>query len=320
MRVINIVEQGSVIKKKDIRFLIYKEGVLNEYIPYFKVDRFILWGNQNVTSGALNLAFEKGIDFIFLTQSGKFKGKTQGKNSKNIYARLAQYVLWREKDNKLKLAKIIIKSKINNQVLFLKNYKITLNVEDILLKIPFVKDIHELMGLEGIASKRYFDKFPLVISNSKFEFNGRNRRPPKDEVNGMLSLTYSMTLNYIIVALEKAGLDPFLGFLHSTKYGREALALDLLEEFRQGFCDKFVIKMINRREVKKSDFFKSEELGVRFTEIAFRKYLKKFLNESEVLERNIDAQVKNLYDYILLCKEYKPLIFNNQIARTCKDN
>lgn len=308
MRNINIVEQGSILKKKDIRFFIYKEGVMSEYIPYFKVDRFILWGNQQITNGALNLAFERGIDIIFLSQAGRFKGKLQGKSSKNIYLRLAQYELWREKENKLEFAKKIITAKIKNQVMLLKKYKVQLDINEIIDKIQYVQDIKQLMGIEGIASRVYFDRLGEVITNNEFDFNGRNRRPPKDPVNAMLSLTYNITLNFIISSLEKAGLDSYLGFLHSTKYGREALALDMLEEFRQGFCDKFVIKMLNRKEVKRSDFIESEEGGVKFTEVAFRKYLKKFNNEMVELEKNIDIQVKSLKEYILYGKEYVTLI------------
>lgn len=308
MRNINIVEQGSILKKRDIRFYIFKEGVLSEYVPYFKVDKFILWGNQQVTNGALNLAFERGIDIIFLSQTGRFRGKLQGKSSKNIYLRLAQYELWRNKDNKLILAKKIIETKIKNQVLLLKKYKVQLNIKEIINKIPHVENTKQLMGIEGTVSRLYFEKLNEMISNKEFEFNGRNRRQPKDPVNAMLSLTYNMTLNYIISGLERAGIDSYLGVLHSTKYGREALALDILEEFRQGFCDKFVIKMINRKEVKKSDFIEDKDGGIRFTETAFRKYLKKFNNEVDMLEKNIDDRIKELREYILYNQEYSSII------------
>lgn len=278
--------------------------MFNEKIPYFKIDKFILWGNQNVTSGALNLAFEKGIDIIFLTSFGKFKGKIEGKKSKNIYLRLAQYELWREENCKLKIAKEVIYGKIKNQIALLKYYNIKIEVKNIIDRITCVSNIKELMGIEGIISKIYFSKLGSVITNKEFEFNGRNRRPPKDEINALLSLTYSLTLNYIIVGLEKVGLDTYLGFLHSIKYGREALALDILEEFRQGFCDKFVIKILNRREFKKSDFTENEEVGYRLTDSAFRKYLKKFNIEIEKINEIIDNQASKLKDAILLNKPY----------------
>ena len=305
MEVINVVEQGSVIKKTDIQFCIYKEGVLNERIPYFKVDKIVLWGNQTVTTAAFNLAFEKGIDIIFLSLNGRFRGKVVGKTSKNIYVRLAQYELWRDLEERLKISKIVIRGKTNNQIKLLKAYGInTDSLKENQLKIDNANDIKELMGIEGIISKDYFSAFSNIIRNEQFIFNGRNRRPPKDEVNAMLSLTYSLVLSRIIMEMESIGLDTYLGFLHSVKYGREALALDILEEFRQGFADRFVIKLINRKEFKKGDFISTDEDGYRFTEVAFRKYLLKFNKEFEKIEPNIKKQVNGIKNYILLNENY----------------
>lgn len=312
MDVINVVEQGCVIKKQDIRFVIYKEGVMKEYISYFTISKIILWGNQTITPHALSLAFEKGIDIIFLSLGGKFKGKLEGAKSKDIYLRLAQYESWRDKSNKLKLAKVIVKNKINNQYKLLKYYKINneelLNIKN---KVNNALDVNMLMGYEGIASKQYFDSFKNTLKGD-LEFNGRNRRPPKDEVNAMLSLTYSMVLTYIIIELEARGLDPYLGFLHTLRYGREALALDLLEEFRQGICDPFVIKLINRKEFKKSDFSYKEETGMRFTEEAFRRYLIKFNKEMESWRILISEQVNKIKDTIIKESLYEGYEFNKR--------
>lgn len=312
MERIDVVEQGCTIKRKDIRFVIYKEGVINESVPYFEVNNIILWGRQNITGPALDLAFEKGIDIIFLTLSGKLKGKIQGAKSKNIYIRLAQYELWRDKEKKLQFSKAIIKNKINNQYKLLKYYGIDApEIIDIKKNVDSANKIDEVMGFEGIASKIYFDYFRLVMQND-FEFNGRNRRPPKDEVNSLLSLTYSMVLNSILCELEVSGLDSYLGFLHAIKYGREALALDILEEFRQGFCDTFVIRLINRKEVKKEDFIYSEEEGMKFKQEAFKKYLEKYNNEKEDLIKIIKEQIEKLKISILNGDEYKGYEFSKR--------
>ena len=312
MERIDVVEQGCTIKRKDIRFVIYKEGVINESVPYFEVNNIILWGRQNITGPALDLAFEKGIDIIFLTLSGKLKGKIQGEKSKNVYIRLAQYELWRDKEKKLQFSKAIIKNKINNQYKLLKYYGIDVpEIIDIKKNVDSANKIDEVMGFEGIASKIYFDYFRLVMQND-FEFNGRNRRPPKDEVNSLLSLTYSMVLNSILCELEVSGLDSYLGFLHAIKYGREALALDILEEFRQGFCDTFVIRLINRKEVKKEDFIYSEEEGMKFKQEAFKKYLEKYNNEKEDLIKIIKEQIEKLKISILNGDEYKGYEFSKR--------
>lgn len=312
MERIDVVEQGCTIKRKDIRFVIYKEGVINESVPYFEVNNIILWGRQNITGPALDLAFEKGIDIIFLTLSGKLKGKIQGEKSKNVYIRLAQYELWRDKEKKLQFSKAIIKNKINNQYKLLKYYGIDVpEIIEIKKNVDSANEIDEVMGFEGIASKIYFDYFKLVMQND-FEFNGRNRRPPKDEVNSLLSLTYSMVLNSILCELETSGLDSYLGFLHAIKYGRQALALDILEEFRQGFCDTFVIRLINRKEVKKEDFVYNEEEGMRFKPEAFKKYLEKYNNEKEDLIKIIKEQIEKLKISILNGDEYKGYEFSKR--------
>lgn len=312
MERIDVVEQGCTIKRKDIRFVIYKEGVINESVPYFEVNNIILWGRQNITGPALDLAFEKGIDIIFLTLSGKLKGKIQGEKSKNVYIRLAQYELWRDKEKKLQFSKAIIKNKINNQYKLLKYYGIDVpEIIEIKKNVDSANEIDEVMGFEGIASKIYFDYFKLVMQND-FEFNGRNRRPPKDEVNSLLSLTYSMVLNSILYELETSGLDSYLGFLHAIKYGRQALALDILEEFRQGFCDTFVIRLINRKEVKKEDFVYNEEEGMRFKPEAFKKYLEKYNNEKEGLTKIIKEQIEKLKISVLNEDEYKGYEFSKR--------
>ena len=115
MERIDVVEQGCTIKRKDIRFVIYKEGVINENVPYFEVNNIILWGRQNITGPALDLAFEKGIDVLFFSLSGKLKGKIQGAKSKNVYIRLAQYELWRKKEKKVLFSKAIIKNNNNKR-------------------------------------------------------------------------------------------------------------------------------------------------------------------------------------------------------------
>ena len=312
MERIDVVEQGCTIKRKDIRFVIYKEGVINETVPYFEVNNIILWGRQNITGPALDLAFEKGIDVLFFSLSGKLKGKIQGAKSKNVYIRLAQYELWRDKEKKLQFSKAIIKNKINNQYKLLKYYGIDeTEIIEIKEKVNSANEIDQIMGFEGIASKIYFSHFKSIITND-FEFEGRNRRPPKDEVNALLSLTYSMVLNNILTELEASGLDSYLGFLHAIKYGRQALALDILEEFRQGFCDTFVIKLINRKEVKKEDFVYSEEEGMRFTPEAFKKYLEKYNNEKEGLTKIIKEQIEKLKISILNEEEYKGYEFSKR--------
>jgi len=302
-----VVEQGCVIKKFDEQFLVTKGGIKIFSVPTYKVDKILLFGNQQITSQALALAFENNIDVLFLSTKGRLKGKVYPNISKNVYLRFAQYECWRDKERRLKLTKIFIKGKIVNQQNLLKRYKIyDERLEGLMLNVERAKDNEELLGMEGLASKYYFEDLKNIIPKD-YNFDGRNRRPPKDEVNSLLSLTYTMVLNEIISQVERNGLDSYVGFLHSIKYGRQSLPLDLLEEFRQYFCDLFVIKLLNRKEITKLDFYFDED-GVFLKENSLRKYILKFNNEMEKVKPLIKNQISLLKNYFIRGEEYMPVV------------
>ena len=133
-----------------------------------------------------------------------------------------------------------------------------------------------LRGLEGAAATVYFDVFDDMILREKeaFFFHGRNRRPPLDNVNAMLSFAYSLLTNDCASALEAVGLDSYVGFMHRDRPGRMSLALDLMEELRPCLADRFVLTLINNRVMKPGDFEKAEDGAVRMTDDARRKFLK----------------------------------------------
>ncbi|WP_051350748.1 CRISPR-associated endonuclease Cas1 [Caloramator sp. ALD01] len=302
-----VIEQGCTLKKLDQQILITKGGLKIDSIPVFKIDKILLFGNQQITSQALNLAFEYGVDVLFLSYTGKLKGKVSSINSKNIYLKLSQYEVWKDKLKRIDIAKKIVKAKIWNQYMLLKKYNISeMNLLEQMKKIDTAKDVENIMGYEGIASKIYFDNFKSLIP-SNFVFDGRNRRPPKDEVNALLSLTYMLLLNKLISELDRSGLDGNIGFLHSIKYGRESLALDLIEPFRQYFCDSFVLKILRRKEIVIEDFEKREE-GIFLTDTAFRKYISKFRTESTKIDEDIKEQVLQIRKYILGEGDFKPMM------------
>lgn len=125
-----------------------------------------------------------------------------------------------------------------------------------------------LMGYEGMASNTYFEVLPVLILNQKsdFPFHGRNRRPPKDAVNAMLSFVYTLIANDVSAALETVGLDPYVGFLHTLRPGRTSLALDMMEELRAYLGDRFVLSLINKRQITSKDFLFQGDKGVVMTE------------------------------------------------------
>lgn len=302
-----VIDQGCTIKKCGIQFMISKNGIKITSVPVYDVERIFIFGNQQITTQAMDLAFENRIDILFLSKSGKLKGKISSMNSKNIYLRLSQYDTWNNKAKRLKISKQMISGKIENQQNLLKKYGIgETRFEKLKNKIIKADDNDELMGYEGIASKIYFENLKTIFPKD-FTFAERNRRPPKDEINGLLSLTYTMLLNNILTELEKSGFDSYIGFLHGIKYGRESLGLDMLEEFRQYFCDLFVIKLINRKEIKKQDFY-FEDGGCYLNDPAFRKYIKKFNTELEKHKTDIKCQAEKLKKSVMTGECYSPVI------------
>ena len=145
----------------------------------------------------------------------------------------------------------------------------------------------ELMGVEGSAANTYFSVFSQLMTQQKesFPFNGRNRRPPKDAVNAMLSLAYTLITNDVSSALETVGLDPYVGFLHTLRPGRASLALDMTEELRAYIGDRFVLSLINRRQINPKDFICQGEQGVTMTDNGRRTFLTAWQNrKKEIME------------------------------------
>lgn len=303
---IYVVENGCVVKKRGNNFLVTKNNEKLMDLPYSKVDRIFLIGSQSISPQAVEFALDKEKDILFLNKYGKFKGSIKSNNTKNVFLKLAQYELWRDKERRCNFAKNIVKGKIQNQNSLLRKYKRSeINLDRIFNKIDCVTDIANLMGIEGEFSRLYFNNFDkIILTDLKFE--KRTRRPPENEFNALLSLTYSLTKNNILWKLEMENLDSYIGYLHSIKYGRESLALDILEEFR-AICDYIVIKWINRKEFKKIDFIKSDG-GIILTEKSLRKYFEKYNKEyNEKLKYNIERQVSLVKKSILENKIYTTL-------------
>jgi CRISPR-associated protein Cas1 len=141
-------------------------------------------------------------------------------------------------------------------------------------------DLESLRGIEGEAAARYFSVFDELILQSKedFFFRNRNRRPPLDNVNALLSFTYSLLANDVASAIRAVGLDPFVGFLHRDRPGRRSLALDIMEELRPIFADRFVLTLINKQQVEPSGFYKQENGAIRMKDETRRDYLSAWQN------------------------------------------
>ncbi len=227
-----------------------------------------LFGNVFLTSPTLTELMSRNIPVSWHSCGGWFMGHTIGTGHKNVELRRAHFRAADDHAACLRLAKGLVEAKIrNSRTLLRRNWKAD-DAPDALLedlnsdirRLARVADQKGLLGIEGTAAARYFGAFSNLIkpsgpeTNFAFDFTTRNRRPPTDPVNAMLSYAYSLLVRTWTVTLSGVGFDPYLGFYHQPRYGRPALSLDLMEPFRPLIADSTVIQAINNGEVKPTDF------------------------------------------------------------------
>lgn len=251
-------------------------------MPLHLLDGIVTFTYPGVSPALLGKCSEFGITVTFLTPSGRFLSRSVGKTYGNVIVRRMQYRIADDSMQSLLIARNMISAKLSNTAAVLRRalsdheQRIDAKkVQDVatLLKQNAVSAFHAdtpetLRGLEGESAVRYFDLFDTLILQQKdaFYFDRRNRRPPMDAVNAMLSFGYSLMASVCASALETAGLDPYVGFFHTERPGRISLALDLIEEFRAPFVDRFVLSMINKRILCKKDFAFKEDGAVLLTD------------------------------------------------------
>jgi CRISP-associated protein Cas1 len=240
-----------------------------------------LFGNIQISTQAVQALCEQEIPVTHFSMGGWFYGITRGHGLKNIFLRMEQFRLARDDTKCLSLARQFVHGKIrNHRTLLMRNHleppepailKLKRASEDALA----AESVEELLGIEGAAASQYFQQFGgmvkieddlpglgLLVENTKqrtfnFNFSNRNRRPPTDPVNAMLSLAYSMLSKDCTLAALAVGFDPYLGFYHQPRFGRPALGLDLMEEFRPLIAESTVLSCINNRIVTDKDFVRA---------------------------------------------------------------
>ena len=278
-----ITEQYTILKKEDERIKLYKGKELLVEIPIIKINAVIVFGEVTVTASTLKLLADNNITISYFTIYGKFISRFECDFKKNVVVRLNQYQKHIEEDTEsLSIAKMFIKGKIkNSRTVLMKNLrgkeseksKAVISELNILeKKISETTNLDSLRGLEGRSAAIYFSVFDEMIKGTEFKFSGRNKRPPRDPVNAMLSFGYSLLANEMSSALSSIGIDSYLGFLHRLRYGRTSLALDLMEEFRSAFVDRLVLNIINNKILNSDDF--ENTLGeVKMSKKAIKKFL-----------------------------------------------
>lgn len=222
-----------------------------------------LFGNVQISTQALRRLFDRHIPVAFHTSGGFFVGRTQTHDSKNVELRLMQYRATLEASTSLELARAFVDGKIRNcRTLLRRNHGTADDValgelKQTLRKVRETTEMSSLLGLEGTAARAYFRSFAKLLKDDElgtFAFESRNRRPPRDPVNALLSFGYALLTKDVTLAVSSVGLDPLLGFYHQPHFGRPSLALDLMEEFRPLLVDSTVLSVINGRMLAREDF------------------------------------------------------------------
>ncbi len=264
MGTLALMEQGTRLGVEGEEFVISKGSVVVEKLRVADVERVMLYGSVSMTPAATFKLLRDGTDTVFLTKHGWYRGRLASPHSKNVHLRLRQFRAFEDPERRMPAAREIVRGKIANQRAFLLRAQRKLKSESVAKALLAMRTCMEdaeraedatgLRGVEGTASAAYFAVFGETIRNGDFEFRGRNRRPPRDPVNAMLSFGYVRAGLLAEGFVSRAGLDPALGVLHEPAYGRPSLALDLLEEFRAPLVDAVVIRMVNRKQVSGEDF------------------------------------------------------------------
>ncbi|MBI5385156.1 MAG: CRISPR-associated endonuclease Cas1 [Verrucomicrobia bacterium] len=256
---------GAQIGQRGEQLTVSVKGEELRKLPGQQVRAIYCYGAVQITAQAVETCLELGIDVAYFSPAGRFIGLLRGLPVSGVDARRGQYRLFELPGVRLQLAREVLRAKIHNQrVMLMRNGDVPDRVLSLLAGFrdatERASDMTELLGIEGTAAALYFEQFESMLKQRedwKFDWRGRNRRPPRDPVNALLSLGYSMLAKELTGVCHAVGLDAFLGFMHQPRYGRPALALDLMEEFRPLIADSVAISLINRGELGPEDFIRS---------------------------------------------------------------
>lgn len=277
--------------------VIQENGNILGRLPIHTIDSIVVFGYVGASPALMGKCADLNKSLVFLKPSGKFFAKVTGKSYGNILLRREQYRICDDKERSLDISKNIISAKILNS-----NAVVNRTLRDHGLRIDNEKfnnvskqlkkgaelaydcsNFDSLRGIEGECATGYFSVFDDMILQQKedFFYKSRSRRPPMDNVNALLSFTYSLLTSMCVSALETVGLDPYAGFFHTERPGRCSLALDLVEEFRAALADRFVLTLINRKMISYKDFVEKESGGIILKDESRKKYLAAWQNRKK---------------------------------------
>lgn len=266
-------------------------------LPLHNLEGIVSFGYRGTSPALMGACAERGISLCYLTPQGKFLARVSGKIKGNVVLRQQQYASSQDEQISLDIARNCILGKVHNARWVLeravRDHSLQIDAEKVRSASGFLKQSLELIqncqtkeqlrGYEGEAASIYFGVFDQMILQQKkdFAFHGRNKRPPLDPVNALLSFVYTLLTNTITSALETVGLDPYVGYLHTDRPGRASLSLDLIEELRAVLADRFVLSLINKKMVSGKNFSRKENGAVLMDEEVRKRVLTEWQNKKK---------------------------------------
>lgn len=270
LNVLYVLTQGAVLHLDHDAVRIKITGEPIRRVPLLRLSGIVVFGRVTLTPFIIQRCAEDGRSLVWLDRNGRFKARVQGPTRGNVLLRRAQHLALSDTEHTVAIARQIVAGKIQNcrQVLMraardptddTARDRLTGTAEHlatILKRLQGCGDLDTVRGCEGEAARSYFAamRFMVRVDPDGFAPAGRTRRPPRDPTNALLSFLYALLRSECMSSLEAIGLDPQIGYLHTLRPGRPALALDLMEEFRSVLADRLALKLINRRQLTRADF------------------------------------------------------------------
>lgn len=292
-----VTSENSYLGLDGENIVVYDDKKEIGRLPLHNLEGIVSFGYRGTSPALMGACVEKNISLCYLTPQGKFLARVTGKIKGNVVLRQQQFLSSCDEKISLDIAKNCILGKVYNARWILeraiRDHPMQIDVEavksssvklkEFLEYIQNANSIEQLRGYEGEAASIYFGVFDeLVLQQKKdFQFHGRNRRPPLDNVNAMLSFVYTLLNNQITSALEVVGLDPYVGFMHTDRPGRTSLSLDLIEELRAVMADRFVLSLINKKIVNGKNFTQKENGAVLMDFDTRKKLLSEWQNKKK---------------------------------------
>ena len=304
-----VTSQGSYIHKEGETIIVEREQQKVLQLPVHTLGGIVCFGNVLCSPFLLGFCAEHDISISFLTEYGSFLASVRGPVSGNVILRREQYRIADNSEKSAKIAANIVTGKLMNSRLVMNRAirdhgdkidiatirRASSSIYRLIEEVALAVYLDEIRGIEGMAASEYFAVFNQLIVDQKedFVFNERNRRPPLDPVNALLSFIYTLLVHDVRSALETVGLDPTVGFLHRDRPGRPGLALDLMEEFRPVIADRLVLSLINRRQVAPNGFKKAESGAVVIDDSTRKTVLVEYQNrkQDEIFHPYIEEKI-----------------------------